>query len=155
MVARAFLGRRWSARAATAFAAASLLAVASCHKMALLAPSGSAITLVAETTALPVDGSTTITAVVIQGSLTQGTGTNPSTTTTAGVGTPVRNGTVVYFATSLGHIEPAQTTTKDGQATVTLSGDGRSGTATVTAFSGSATKTLTVTIGTAGSGSGG
>jgi Bacterial Ig-like domain (group 1)/PKD domain len=120
----------------------------SCNKMPLTAPSGSAITLVASTNTLPVNGSTDITAVVIEGGASSGAG--GATTVTAGAGTPVQNGTQVSFTTTLGQIQPGTAETHDGKAVVTLSGDGRSGTATITAISGAASKTMTVAIGAAG-----
>jgi hypothetical protein len=132
-------------------AGAALLAggLAACDRMPLTAPSGTAITLVATTNLLPVNGSTDVTAILIEGGLSPGTGTdNP--TTTNGVGTPVHNGTLVTFTTSLGRIEPAEARTQNGRATVKLFGDGRSGTATVSAFSGAATQTVEVAIGAAG-----
>ncbi|HUL72362.1 MAG TPA: Ig-like domain-containing protein [Vicinamibacterales bacterium] len=119
---------------------------ASCNKMSLTAPSGSSITLLASTNNLPVNGSTDITAVVIEGSLTAGQ--NPAVT--SGGGTPVANGTVVSFTTTLGHLDPMQAETHDGKAVVKLYADGQSGTATVNAFSGPATGKTTVSIGAAG-----
>lgn len=119
-----------------------------CNKMPLTAPSGSSITLVAATNTLPVNGSTQITAVVIEGGETNGAGN--STTVTPGAGTPVQNGTQVSFTTSLGSIQPSTAETHDGKAVVTLSGNGQSGTATITAISGPASKTMTVAIGAAG-----
>jgi Bacterial Ig-like domain (group 1)/PKD domain len=121
-----------------------------CHKMPLVAPSGTSITLVAATNVLPVNGSTDITAVLVEGGQTTGTGAGGGTTTvTAGAGTPVNNGTLVSFTTSLGKIEPAQARTDNGKAIVKLLADGHSGTATITAFSGAATQTLDVLIGAA------
>ncbi|ODS59458.1 MAG: hypothetical protein ABS36_00540 [Acidobacteria bacterium SCN 69-37] len=123
------------------------LLAASCNKMPLVAPTGTAIVLMADAETVPVDGGTTITAVLIEGALT-GSGTDGSTTA-AGTGTPVHNGTVVTFTTTLGRIEPAEAKTTAGRATVRLVADGRSGIATVTAFSGGAGQTLEVTIGAA------
>ena len=117
-----------------------------CDNMPLTAPSGTSITLLAATSNLPIDGSAEITAVLIEG----GTGTTGNQQTVLpGVGTPVHNGTVVSFRTTLGRIEPSESETKDGRATARLIADGRSGTATITAFSGPASKTLEVTIGAA------
>jgi adhesin/invasin len=134
-----------------AAAGLTLAAGAACHKMPLVAPSGTAITLVAATDVLPVNGSTNITAVLTEGAQTASTGTGGGTTTTvnSGAGTPVNDGTLVSFTTSLGTIEPAQAHTKAGKVVVQLVADGRSGTATVTAFSGAATQTLKVLIGAA------
>jgi hypothetical protein len=125
------------------------LAAPSCHKMPLVAPSGSGLTLVATTNVLPVNGATDILAVVIEGAQSAGTGNTPGEVLT-GVGTPVQDGTLVTFATTLGRLEPGEARTKAGKASVRLIADGRSGTATVTAFSGAASGTLEVDIGAAG-----
>ena len=61
-------------------------------------------------------------------------------------GTPVPDGTVVQFFTTLGTI-PEQGKTNDGVARVNLVSDTRSGTAKVTVFSGPATTTADVVIG--------
>jgi len=115
-----------------------------CDNMPLTAPSGTSITLLAASSNLPIDGSAEITAVLIEG----GTGTTGNQQTVLpGVGTPVHNGTVVSFRTTLGRIEPSESETKDGRAVARLIADGRSGKATITAFSGPASKTLEVTIG--------
>jgi hypothetical protein len=52
-------------------------------------------------------------------------------------GTPVPNGTVVFFTTDLGRVD-SEAKTKDGIARVNLVSDSRSGTANVTGFSGGA-----------------
>jgi hypothetical protein len=117
-----------------------------CDRMPLVAPSGSALTLVASTNVLPVNGATDVTAVILEGALA-GDGENSSVV--AGVGTPVHDGTVVFFTTTLGRIAPSEAETRAGRATVKLIADGRSGTATITAYSGAATNTLEVDIGAA------
>lgn len=61
-------------------------------------------------------------------------------------GTPVPDGTVVQFFTTLGRIQE-QAKTNDGVARVNLISDSRSGTAKVTAFSGPATTSVDVIIG--------
>jgi hypothetical protein len=122
---------------------------ASCDKMPLTAPAGSAITLSVSTNILPVNGSVDILAVVLEGALGTGTANQPGQTQ-AGVGTPVHNGTLVTFTTTLGRIEPAEAQTEAGRAKVKLIADGRSGTATVTAISGAARATADVRIGAAG-----
>jgi len=61
-------------------------------------------------------------------------------------GTPVPDGTVVQFFTTLGRIQE-QAKTNDGVARVNLISDTRSGTAKVTAFSGPATTSVDVVIG--------
>lgn len=121
---------------------------ASCEKMPLLAPAGTVITLVSAANFLPVNGSTDVVAVLIENGTTS-TGTGPGATTGASAGTPVHNGTLVSFTTSLGRIEPAEARTTNGRVTVKLVADGRSGTATVTAYSGSARQTVEVVVGAA------
>ena len=49
-----------------------------CNKAPLTAPSGTAITLIATSTVVPVNGSTDVTAILIEGALTAGQGPNAS-----------------------------------------------------------------------------
>jgi hypothetical protein len=121
------------------------LGLASCEKVPLLAPAGTVITMVSTTNVLPINGATDVVAVLIEnGSTGTGTGNNAATGSS---GTPVHNGTLVSFTTSLGKIEPAEARTNNGRVTVKFTADGRSGTATVTAYSGAARQTLQVLIG--------
>ena len=117
----------------------------SCQSVPLLAPSGSTLTLIPAANELAVNGSINITATVIEGA-SAGTGT---TTTTPAVGQPVHDGTTVTFTTTLGTIQPSTAKTTNGQVTVQLVGDGRSGQAKVTAFSGAATSDVTINVGAA------
>jgi hypothetical protein len=117
----------------------------SCQSVPLLAPSGSTLTLIPAANELAVNGTINITATVIEGAST-GTGT---TTTTTSVGQPVHDNTQVTFTTTLGTIQPATAKTKNGQVTVQLVGDGRSGQAKVTAYSGAATNNTTINVGAA------
>jgi hypothetical protein len=109
----------------------------SCDKMPLSAPTESTITLYASRTTGGLNGSVDITATVIESA-----------------GTPVQNGTVVTFTTTLGTIEPNEARTNNGKATVKLLAGTRSGTAEVRAFSGgiSSGDPLTVTVGAAAAG---
>ena len=139
-----------------AFALSGLFALCAqhgaCSRVPLTAPSGTVITLLATTNVLPVNGSTDIIAVLIRSGqqTTPTTGAQPAATSTPSTGTPVHNGTVVSFTTTLGRIQPSEAKTDgSGQATVTLIGDGRSGVATITAYSGGASQTLAVNIGSA------
>lgn len=153
---------------AAALAAAAALTTWACDKMPLVAPTGTVITLYANNTVLPVDGSIEITAVAIEngtapsapaptpapGSGGTTPGTTPGGTTTGGstaaAGTPVQNGTVITFTTTLGRIEPVEARTRNGQATVRLIGTGSSGVASVRAFSGGASSNeLRLNVGTA------
>lgn len=120
--------RPWSllprGRLAFALHAAALLALASlsaCDKVPLMAPTGTTITLYANSTVMPVNGSVEITATVIESA-----------------GTPVQNGTVVTFLTTLGSIDPVEARTNAGKATVRLLSGAQSGTAEVRAASGGA-----------------
>ena len=108
--------------------------------MPLAAPTDSTITLFASSTTVGLNGSIEITATVIESA-----------------GTPVQNGTVVTFTTTLGTIEPNEASTNNGKVTVTLLAGTRSGTAEVRAFSGgtSSADALTVTVGRRRGGQGG
>lgn len=139
--------RTWRC-AALLFALPAFLST-SCDRVPLTAPSGSALTLLASENLVPVDGSAEIIAIVIEGA--QGASTDGGGgEVIAGIGTPVHDGTLVMFSTTLGRLEPSEAETRRGRATVKLYGDGRSGTAKVTAFSGGAMNTLEIDIGAAG-----
>jgi len=70
---------------------------------------------------------------------TAGSGTGGTTTTSrTGAGTPVQNGTLITFTTTIGRIEPSDARTHNGQVTVKLITSGTSGLATITAYSGGA-----------------
>lgn len=140
--------RRSSLRRALALAAGLAMGTMACDKVPLTAPAGTVITLVATTNVLPINGSTNVVAVLIENGTTS-TGSGTGATSTPSAGTPVHNGTLVTFTTSLGRVEPAEARTTNGRVEVVLIADGRSGTATVTAFSGSATQKIDVKIGAA------
>lgn len=90
-----------------------------CERGLFTAPPGSTLTLVANPTFIPSNGGVAvITAFVIE----------PA-------GTPVADGTIVQFFTTLGTID-REGRTNDGVARVNLVSDSRSGVATVTALSG-------------------
>ena len=138
-----------------ALLALPLALVAACDKMPLLAPTGSVITLLATTTTVSLNSEVTIIATVIEngqasGPAGTGTGTGTTTTTRTGAGTPVQNGTLITFTTTIGRIEPSEARTHNGQVTVKLMTAGASGIATVTAYSGGASAQITnLKIGTA------
>lgn len=113
--------RRFRAIAALALVS---LAAAGCDRVPLTAPTLSTITLIASTLVVPANGTAELTAVV----------TEPS-------GTPVQNGTIVTFTTTLGTIDPAEARTQGGKVTARLNVGGQSGTARVGAFSGSSKAT--------------
>ena len=96
-----------------------------CHQVILTAPVGSTLTIFANPEFISAHtGVSVISVLVIE----------PA-------GTPVPDGTVVQFFTSLGDIDE-QGKTNDGVARVNLVADGRSGIAVITAASGDAVVTL-------------
>src|SRR5476649_2657809 len=92
-----------------------------CSKVPLLAPSGSTIILTSAATALPVNGTATIIAQVLE----------------AG-GTPPQDGTLITFTTTLGTIQPPQAETSGGRVIVKFNAGSASGSATIVASSGGA-----------------
>lgn len=104
----------------------------SCGQAILSAPIGSTLALSINPTFIAANGDTAVVSVLV---------IEPA-------GTPVPDGTVVQFFTTLGRIQE-QGKTNDGVARVNLISDARSGTATVTVFSGAATTSGEVTIGAA------
>jgi hypothetical protein len=97
----------------------SVLTVA-CDSVALLAPAGSTITLTTFDTTLPLSGTTSIVAQLIE----------PA-------GTPPHEGTLVTFTTSLGSTVPIEAETdKGGRALVRFHAGTRSGIASISALSG-------------------
>jgi Invasin, domain 3/PKD domain len=114
-------------------AALTLLPVlmAVCQKVPLLAPSGSVITLTSSATVLPLNGSLTLAAQVIEAS-----------------GNPPHSGTHVGFTTTLGTIQPSDAETdKGGVAKATFTAGTQSGTATITAISGGVSSgSITVSV---------
>lgn len=100
---------------------ALVLAHVTCNQVILTAPPGSTLLLSINPEFIPAHGGVAVvSALVIE----------PT-------GTPVPDGTVVQFFTTLGRIDE-QGKTNDGVARVNLTSDARSGTAQVTAFSGDA-----------------
>ncbi len=146
--------KRLSTTAAVLGAFSILSFAAACDKVPLLAPTGTIITLFPTATSVPLNGEIEIIATVIENGTaapppatpgtpgTPTTPTPPTATTSAGAGTPVQNGTVVSFTTTIGRIEPPEARTTNGQVRVRLISSGQSGTATITAFSGGASGKL-------------
>lgn len=124
--------------AAALLIAAAAVAGAGCDKAQLLAPTKSTITLSAPTRVLPTDGTTEVTAIVVEEA-----------------GTPVQNGTAVRFTSSLGRLDPVEAQTRNGRAVTTFFAMNLSGVARITAISGAATggdddnNVLEITIGAA------
>jgi hypothetical protein len=137
------------------------LSFSACDKMPLLAPSGTVITIFPATTTVPLNGEVEIVATVIENGTTatppstgNGNGGQTPTTTTGtsstGAGTPVQNGTLVSFTTTIGRIEPREARTQNGEVRVRFLAGGQSGTATITAYSGGASGKLeNLKVGTA------
>jgi len=125
--------------------------VASCSKVPLLAPTGSVITLLPEATSVSLNSQSTIVATVIEnGVATQGgNGSGTTTASRTGAGTPVQNGTVVTFTTTLGQIQPSEASTHNGQVQVSFITGNTPGTANITAYSGGASQSITLKVGSA------
>jgi large repetitive protein len=130
----------WSVRRLFAYGMALTVAVVSisCDRVALFAPAGSTITLSALTSTVPLNGSTSIIAQVIE----------PA-------GTPPNKGTLVTFTADLGAIIPVEAETDSGgRAMVVFKAGALSGTATISALSGGVTTgttgALKIAIGAAG-----
>ena len=119
-----------SAVVSRAMLSALALVHVTCHQAILTAQPGATLTLIVNPLFIPAHGGVAVvSAVVIEE-----------------IGTPVPDGTVVQFLTSLGRIDE-QGKTNDGVARVNLISDSRSGRATITAFSGVASDTEEVEIG--------
>lgn len=96
-----------------------LVASSGCERALVVAPTNSRIVLLVASNTLPLNSSTEISALV--------TDTN---------GAAVSNGTLIVFSTTLGTLDPRETRTEGGRATVRLVGGNVSGIATVNASSG-------------------
>jgi hypothetical protein len=95
------------------------LLVVTCEKVPLTAPAGTGVFLQANPTFVVANGGTSVVTALL---------TEPA-------GTLVPDGTVVFFFTTLGYIDP-EGKTRNGVAKVNFVADSRSGQATVTAWSG-------------------
>ncbi|RPH60485.1 MAG: hypothetical protein EHM89_08850, partial [Acidobacteria bacterium] len=115
------------------FGLVGVLALTACDQLPLLAPTGSTVTLTSSHIVLGVSETAELTATIIE------TG-----------GTPVHNGTLVVFSTTLGQLDLTEARTNSGRTTVRLSANGASGVARITASSGGArSEALEITIGAA------
>ena len=92
-----------------------------CDSVPLTSPTGSTISMTADREVLPLNGQATLRAVVIESG-----------------GTPVHNGTVVNFSSTLGSVDPAEARTTNGIATAIFNSGSVSGTSVIHAFSGGA-----------------
>jgi len=113
----------------------AMLVAISCDRVPLLAPTESTVTVDAGSRVVETGGSTSVSAMVIEQS-----------------GTPVQNGTVVRFTTTLGRLEPVEAQTRNGVATTTFFAGNDSGVAEVRATSGGAGGTSTTTPSTGNGG---
>lgn len=104
-----------------AVAVLTISIVVACDRVNLTAPTGSTVSISVDKSVLPLGGQATVTAVV-----------------TESAGTPVHNGTVVTFQTTVGSLNPPDAKTMNGVATTTFLAGSSSGTATIHAFSGGA-----------------
>lgn len=156
MVTQAFRLRH-AARAVLFFMAGVgfISAFSACDKMPLLAPGGTVITIFPASTTVPLNGEIEIVATVIENGTTATTPTTPgnggqqqpgggntTTTSSTGAGTPVQNGTLISFTTTIGRIEPREARTQNGEVRVKFFAGGQSGSATITAYSGGASGKL-------------
>lgn len=98
--------------------------LAACDKVPLLAPANSRISLSANATTVPTNGSVGLSAFVTESS-----------------GTPVQNGTTVRFTTTLGTVTPTEAQTTNGVAVATFQAGASSGVAEIHAISGGAAGT--------------
>src|SRR5580765_3551892 len=124
MLTAFMLTRPLRCRLVTAVFAGLSLTIGACQKVPLLAPTGSTITVTAGSTALSVNGTTDIIAIVLESA-----------------GTAPQDGTVVTFTTTLGSIEPSEARTNGGRVTVKFRAGTANGTAIITATSGAAGST--------------
>src|SRR5688572_1966956 len=99
----------------------AVLGVMACDSVPLTSPTGSTIALSIDRNILPLNGQTTVRAIV-----------------TESAGTPVHNGTIVTFQPSIGSTNPPEARTVNGVATTTFLAGGLSGTGFIHAFSGAA-----------------
>src|SRR5262245_5540066 len=133
-------------RCATGMLAGVSLVIGACQKVPLLAPTGSTITVTAGSTALSVNGTTDIIAMVLEAA-----------------GTAPQDGTLVTFTTTWGSMQPSEARTNGGRVTVKFNAGTANGTAIITANSGAAgsagsstqaaTNVVRVAVGTAAVGS--
>ena len=113
-------------------AAAALAVLTGCAGVLFTAPVGSSITVFVNPGFVPAHGGVAVVSALV---------VEPT-------GTPVSDGTVVQFITSLGRID-REGRTRDGVARVNFVSDSRSGLAEILAFSGNATGEGEVTVGNA------
>lgn len=111
------------------------LVTTACDSVPLMAPSSSTISVTASAKIVDAGGTADISAFVAESG-----------------GTPVQNGTMVRFTTTLGRVDPVEVQTKNGLATTTFHAGDVSGTAAVRASSGgisTAADALEIVVGAA------
>lgn len=147
------LSQRSAGIALITFVVLPFALLAACDKVPLLAPTGSVITLLPVTTSVSLNSEVTIIATVIENGQAPGaSGSGVTSGSRTGAGTPVQNGTLITFTTTIGRIEPSEARTHNGQVSVKLITTGASGTARITAYSGGASSFTDLKIGTAAAG---
>jgi hypothetical protein len=104
-----------------ALAVLTIAVVVACDSVPLTSPTGSTISLSIDRNILPLNGQTTVRAVVVESG-----------------GTPVHNGTSVTFNPSIGSVDPVEARTVNGIAVATFLAGSQSGTGFIHAFSGGA-----------------
>lgn len=95
--------------------------VTACDSAPLVAPIASTISVFSTAMSLAPGGTAEISAIVIEEA-----------------GTPVHDGTVVYFNATLGTVDPAEAETREGVAVTTFTAGSTTGTAQIAATSGGA-----------------
>ena len=143
-VCRAVTSRR---RSLCALLLVAAVTASACDKAPLLAPNGTVIFLTLGSSSVAPTGSIEVIAVLLEQGTTSTGGTGGTSTPSAG--TPVHNGTLVSFTSSMGRIEPAEARTQNGRVTVRFIGDGSSGAAKIVAYSGGARTEATLNVGSA------
>lgn len=102
-------------------ALATIVVVVACDRIPLTSPTGSSIAISIERGVLPLNGQSTVRAVVTESS-----------------GTPVHNGTTVVFQPSIGTVSPVEAQTVNGVAVTTFLAGAISGSGVIHAYSGGA-----------------
>jgi adhesin/invasin len=102
-------------------ALATIAVVVACDRIPLTSPTGSSISISIERGVLPLNGQSTVRAVVTESS-----------------GTPVHNGTTVVFQPSIGSVSPVEAQTMNGVAVTTFLAGSVSGSGVIHAYSGGA-----------------
>ncbi len=110
-----------------------LVIITSCKQVDFTAPTGATLTIIANPTIVSLNGGTSEITVMGQ----------------RASGAPLTDGTVIYFTTNIGRVEPNKVETSGGFAKTTFISDDRSGEAEIKASSGAAEPvSVTIKVGT-------